>query len=96
MTGVQTCALPILTYTFTATVADLATVRVNTAVVVATVKDTLEELNPVTLEDEDMATIITEQIPLTGESNRTTLWGALFLIVALAIWAVRRRRRNQA
>ena len=85
-----------LTYTFTATVADLATVRINTAVVVATVKDTLEELNPVTLEDEDMATIITEQIPLTGESNRTTLWGALFLIVALAIWAVRRRRRNQA
>lgn len=73
------------TYTFTVTLADLATVRVNTAVVVATAKDTLEELNPVTLEDEDMATIITEQIPLTGESNRTTLWGILLLFATLAI-----------
>ena len=84
-----------LTYTYTGTEADAAAIRVNTAMVDATVTVTLNDQVPVTLHDDDTASVSVEKIPTTGETDNSTVWGIVILLGVLAAMIFRRRRTNK-
>ncbi|MDW7659321.1 MAG: LPXTG cell wall anchor domain-containing protein, partial [Bacillota bacterium] len=83
-----------LTYEYTSVEADIELVKINTAHVIATATVTMNNDEPLTVEDEDTAAIAVDEIPQTGESGTWPAWGIGLLMAALGLTVLRRRSRK--
>ncbi len=83
------------TYEYTSTAADISSIRVNTAKVLATVAITLDDPNRIVIEAEDAAQVAVDEIPITGESGETGLIGLTLLLGAAALVLFRKRREDK-
>jgi LPXTG-motif cell wall-anchored protein len=86
----------VLTYEYTSLASDAEEIRINTAHVIATVTATLGSEAPVTLEDEDTASIAVDSIPQTGEQGSGLPMAGLALITAAGVLMILRRRNRKS
>ena len=86
----------VLTYEYTSLASDAEEIRINTAHVIATVTATLGSEAPVTLEDEDTASIAVDSIPQTGEQGSGLPIAGLALITAAGVLMILRRRNRES
>ncbi|MGI6334142.1 MAG: Spy0128 family protein [Saccharofermentanales bacterium] len=86
----------VLTYEYTTPASDAGEIRINRAHVIATATATLESETPVTVEDEDTASIAVESIPKTGEQDNGLPMVGLALLVAAGVLTILRRRNRKS
>ncbi len=86
----------VLTYEYTTPASDAGEIRINRAHVIATATATLGSETPVTVEDEDTASIAVESIPKTGEQDNGLPMVGLALLVAAGVLTILRRRNRKS
>ena len=82
------------TYEYASSIADIGKVRLNTAIAKGTVTLTLDDPEAIVIGDEDMASVVVDQIPKTGESDTARPLG-LILLLSAAVLALFRKRRDE-